>query len=321
MIETIYLESCLKDDPRALSVIEKITPKRIIFCDHYAEIFNRKRQNFYMQKQKPSLILAQKKAPFLHQTPHRKKNKRSYYFSLLYNCPFQCSYCFLQGFYRSAHYLYFVNHQDFFQAIDSIEEGYFYASHDSDSLALDRHFGLIHILMDYFQQHPQKTLELRTKSSYIFPFRQKEPLSNIVIAYSLNPQEVIQKYEKGTASLSDRLSSLSTLQKLGWNISLCFDPLIAHKDWRENYHHLFEEVFAHIDPHKIDSITIGSMRFPTSFFKNILKKRKEITLFTFLEEENGIYRDPEENLLIDHAFQSLSQYVSQEIIEIHRGCG
>ena len=35
----------------------------------------------------------------------------------MYNCIYDCKYCFLQGLYSSANYLVFVNYEDFLNQI------------------------------------------------------------------------------------------------------------------------------------------------------------------------------------------------------------
>ena len=36
----------------------------------------------------------------------------------MHNCIYDCRYCFLQGMYRSAHYVVFINYEDYQWAIE-----------------------------------------------------------------------------------------------------------------------------------------------------------------------------------------------------------
>jgi len=54
-------------------------------------------------------------------------------------------------------------------------------------------------------------LEIRTKSINISNILYYNSIKNIEIAFSLNPQEIIESYEKGTASLSERIKAINTL--------------------------------------------------------------------------------------------------------------
>ena len=38
------------------------------------------------------------------------------------NCLYDCRYCFLQGMYRSANYVLYVNYEDFTKDIDTLLE-------------------------------------------------------------------------------------------------------------------------------------------------------------------------------------------------------
>ena len=40
------------------------------------------------------------------------------YFSHMLNCVYDCGYCFLQGMFRSAHQVLFVNYEDFMRDVD-----------------------------------------------------------------------------------------------------------------------------------------------------------------------------------------------------------
>ena len=58
------------------------------------------------------------------------------------NCVYDCRYCFLQGMYRSANYVLFVNYDDFrVQIEESISSckgnSIYYSGYDCDSLALE----------------------------------------------------------------------------------------------------------------------------------------------------------------------------------------
>ena len=117
MIETIYIENQIKKHHRTKQILSRFKKKvDIIYCDHYGEIFNIKSQNFRIQKNKPALVLAKKEGKKLHDIPKTFSigGKKNYYFSHMLNCIYDCEYCFLQGKHMSAHYLLFVNYEDFF---------------------------------------------------------------------------------------------------------------------------------------------------------------------------------------------------------------
>ena len=115
MIETIYIEKNIIDHPRTKSILSKFKKARCIEIDRYSEIFNKRNQNFRTQKKNPALILAYKHDGFVLPTPEGFGigGTKNYYFSHMYNCIYDCRYCFLQGMYSSANYVVFVNFEDF----------------------------------------------------------------------------------------------------------------------------------------------------------------------------------------------------------------
>ena len=287
MIDTLYIEEEVLEHPRVLSIIDRFKDAEVIPCEKYTEIFNLKSQNFRLQKRKPALILAKKHGKRVLPTPEKYGigNPHNFYFSHMLNCIYDCRYCFLQGMYRSAHYVIFVNFEDFQSDIERTikelkgEKATFFSGYDGDSLALD---GLTHFseeFLNFFSRFPNYEIELRTKSINIRPLLNRSPIKNGVIAYSLNNHKVTQLLENKTPSLSKRLEALKKLQEAGWSIGLRFDPLIYHKDWKECYERLFKQVFETLDREAIHSISLGAFRLPHQTYKNIASLYQDEPLF------------------------------------------
>ena len=57
MISTIYIEAAVTEHPRAQLITAKFPKARIIECDSYQEFFNRRHQNFRIQKEQKNLAL------------------------------------------------------------------------------------------------------------------------------------------------------------------------------------------------------------------------------------------------------------------------
>ena len=149
MIDTIYIEEEISQHPRTQEILSRFPQAVTISCERYGEVFNRRAQNFRLQKRKPALILARKHDGFVLETPagYGIGGQQNYYFSHMLNCVYDCRYCFLQGMYQSAHYIVFVNYEDFAKEIQhqSFQDGntYFFSGYDCDSLALDQVTGFI----------------------------------------------------------------------------------------------------------------------------------------------------------------------------------
>ncbi len=113
MIPTIYIERGVTDHPRLTALLGRYPKATRIECERYGEVFNRKTQSFRLQKLNPSLIAAAKHQGRVLPSPpeYRIGAGEGYYFSHLLNCLYDCRYCFLQGMYRSAHYVWFLNYE------------------------------------------------------------------------------------------------------------------------------------------------------------------------------------------------------------------
>lgn len=279
MIDTIYIEEEILEHSNAIKIIEKVKPKNIVHCQSYKEIFNVKNQNFRIQKKKPSLILAKKNNTFLIKTPENFHigGKKNYYFSHMYNCIFDCKYCYLQGMFSSANYVIFVNYDSYFQEIKKKlekypdEDIYFFSGYDCDSLALENITNFGNSFINFFKNFKKGFLELRTKNSQISSFLKIAPLDNIIFSWSLNPHKITTEFEDKTPSLEKRLESIIKMQKHSWNIGLRFDPIIYTNDFENIYKKFFEYIFKRLDLKRIHSITVGNFRIPKSYYKRFKK--------------------------------------------------
>lgn len=276
MIETIYVEVAVREHPRALAVLRRFPRARVIECERYGAIFNRAQQNFRLQKQKPALVLAHKAGKRVLEAPadYGIGGQRNYYFSHLLNCLYDCRYCFIQGMYRSANYVLFVNYEDFFDDIAATQAtldqpGWYFSGYDCDSLAMEPVTGFVADTLDWFAQHPDANLELRTKSTQVRSLLNREPLSNVVVACSLSPDPVARSLEHQAPSLDKRLAALEKVARAGWPIGLRFDPLIWCDDYQNVYQEFFDTVFSRLPNQSIHSVSTGSFRLPPDFHQKI----------------------------------------------------
>ena len=287
MIETIYVEDAIKDHPRTKFILKKFKKSRIIAINKYAEIFNKRNQNFRIQKANPNLILAYKKDSFILPAPKGFGigSSNNFYFSHMYNCIYDCRYCFLQGMYSSANYVIFVNFEDFDTALKKTIENNknskvtFFSGYDCDSLALENVTGFAKHILSFFKIYPQIEIEFRTKSLQKEPFSSMKPLRNVVIAYSLMPELMSNSLDNKAPPISKRIRVISELASKGWKIGLRFDPLIHGENWKELYQELLYDLYNNISSESIHSVSIGPLRFPKKMFKDIFKLYPNEQLF------------------------------------------
>ena len=325
MINTIYIENGVKNHPRTQTILARFDQARQISIDRYGEVFNRRAQNFRLQKLKPALILAQKHSGHILPAPNGFGigGSKNFYFAHMANCLYDCRYCFLQGMYRSANYIIFVNFEDFDEQIDHLitqhpnEKVYFFSGYDCDSLALESITGFAAHILPVFKKYTSAILEFRTKSVQVQPFDKTPPMDNCVIAFSLMPEVMSRALDDKAPSIEQRLKAMRTLANKGWKIGPRFDPLIYGLNWKTHYHDLFEKVFSAIPSTAIHSVSFGPLRFPQSMFRDIFKLYPEVKLFSGpLHEINGMvaYKTEIEKEMADFCRKTFSKFVSDTIV-------
>ena len=269
MIDTVYVEREVAEHPRTAQVLARVKPRQVIACERYGEIFNRHNQNFRLQKARPALILAAKHGRRLLPVPtaYGLSPTPAYYFSHMLNCLYDCRYCFLQGMFRSAHYVLLVNYEDFIADIRAQFAGHgqtcwLFSGYDCDSLALEPLTGFAQTFVPACAQIPDLWLELRTKSSQIRCLLAMAPLARCVCAFSLSPVAVVDAFEHRTPSLAVRLAAIARLQQHGWPIGLRFDPLLPVANFEAVHSAFFDQVFAAVNGALLHSVTVGVLRLP-----------------------------------------------------------
>ena len=287
MIDTIYLENSVASYDRVKSITRRFPEAVRVPCERYQEVFNPKAQNFRLQKKRPALILAKKIGTAILPTPESYGigGEHNYYFSHMLNCIYDCRYCFLQGMYRSGHYVVFVNYEYFFSGMSEKlkvhrgEDVWFFSGYDCDSLALEPVTGFVRELLGWLRQHSHAQVELRTKSTQIRALFETTPLPNVVIAYSLTPDQTAATLEHKAPSVEKRLAALAELAQRGWKIGLRFDPVLYELRYQDLYQRLFKDVFDRIPEDSIHSITLGPFRMPKPYFRNVTRLYPDEALF------------------------------------------
>ena len=326
MIKTIYIEESIKNHPRTKKILKNFFNPTIVLCNRYDEIFNRKKQNFRIQKSRPSLILANKFDNFVLPTPKGLGigSEKNYYFSHMLNCLYDCRYCFLQGMYKSSNFVLFVNFESFGRKIDEIIQNNssekkitFFSGYDCDSLVMESITGFIKYFLPFFREKPNAEIELRTKSISIKEILNLEPFDSCIIAFSFTPNEIAKKNEHGTPSVSSRIDAMKKLSDKGWKVGLRLDPLIYHINFKKNYKKLINDIFSKVNINSFHSVSIGAMRFPNQMYNQILDLYPdEELLVNSLTKRNKMISYPTniEQEMINDCKKYLSKYIEKDKI-------
>jgi len=325
LIDTIYVENDIRQHQRTLKILSRFKPVRTIVIERFGEIFNQRRQNYRIQKKNPALILARKHNGHVLEAPKGFGigGTKNFYFSHMYNCVYDCRYCFLQGMYSSANYVVFVNYEDFDKQIEATIKRYpdekvtFFSGYDCDSLALENITGFAQHILPNFGNYPTALLEFRTKSLQVIPFTSVTVQPNCIIAYSLMPDQMSAALDHRAPSVKRRIEVICQLARLGWKIGLRFDPLIHGLDWKIQYKDLIECVFGKIPREAIHSVSFGPLRFPKAMYRKIFKLYPDEMLFAGPLDEMGSivsYNGDIENEMTDFCRQMFAKFIPDSIV-------
>jgi spore photoproduct lyase len=292
----IYVEDEVADHWRTHEILARLPDAVRIPCGRYQEVFERENQDFRLQKRRPSLILGRAEPAVVEEAPpgYHLGGRRNFRFAHMLNCIYDCRFCFLQGMNRSAHYVIFVNYEDFMEAIDAKlaeapeEDTWFFPGVDCDTLAFEPVTRFARSFLPFFADRPRARVELRTKSTQIKSLLDHEPLPNCVVAFSMTPPEISRRLEHQTPTVERRLAAAARLQEAGWPVGLRFDPLIWDDDFRGLYGAFFDEVFATLDGARLHSVSLGPFRLPHDWWRRVVGLYPEEPLFRGgLEERDG----------------------------------
>jgi len=193
-------------------------------------------------------------------------------------CSLGCTYCILQAYLSGRNLRLFANLDDMWlelmehlrsspRKVHRLGTGEF-----MDSLLLDPVTRLSRELIPFFADQPRAVLELKTKTANVELLEGLSHGGRTIVAWSLNPQDLIQSEEPGAAGLEARLEAARRCQEWGYRLAFHFDPLIACPGWQQGYTEVVNRLAATVDPERIAWISLGTLRFMPAL-KEIIRRR------------------------------------------------
>ena len=79
-------------------------------------------------------------------------------------------------------------------------------------------------------------------------FRSVDPILNIehqgkvIIRMSINPEEIINKFEFGTSRLKQRIEAINKLVEANYKVGILVAPIILIDNWKTLYEELFRQI-------------------------------------------------------------------------------
>lgn len=205
--------------------------------------------------------------------------------NMVSNCPFDCTYCYLQTYLNQPMTTFYVNEEDIFEQVRTlcrrppVAQLRVGTGELSDSLALDPITGFSEKLACVMAEFENVRLELKTKSKNVEHLLGAPKKDHVVIAWSMNPPEIIEREEHGTARFTERVRAAQIAAEAGFGVAFHFDPMIYTEGWQDMYERAATELLAAIPHDKIRWVSIGGLRYQPQLKSIALKRRPETTLF------------------------------------------
>lgn len=319
----IYVEKEAFEYEITKEIIGRYKNAKIVEINHYKDVFNRSRQNYVLQHVSQKLILAVQHGNSIFKGApvcQNFGNDNFYYASVMRNCIFDCEYCYLKGMYPSGNMVLYVNLEDTFKEVEEILKEhpmYICVSYDTDLLAVEALTGYVKKWIDFVDEHENLTIEVRTKSGGLEHWDKLKASERVIFAFTMSPEEVVFKYEHGTASLESRIKSAAIAQEKGFSVRLCFDPMLYIRDWKRVYEKMIADVEEALDMDKIWDVSVGSFRVSQDYLKKMRKNEPCSTIVQFpYQNTDGYYHYPDELLQEMEGFldSCLSKIVPEEKI-------
>jgi spore photoproduct lyase len=276
----IYVEHEAFKYPFTTRIVKRLDNASIVPIAHYKDIFNRAGQDFNVQRHSPKLVLAVRQGKYLFPGANlcdHYGHARFFYAAQIMNCLYDCEYCYLRGMYGTANIVVFVNTHDYFTAAAEALPAYVSISYNTDLQALEGLFGLASEWVSFAAGYPSLTLELRTKSA-VLPDVASTPPGNVILAWTISPEEDAMLYEKNAPSLKQRLSAVNTALDSGWRVRLCADPLLITPGWESRVDGMVRAVRQTIDVRRLHDISVGGFRMPKTYYDRM----RRIDPFSFI---------------------------------------
>jgi spore photoproduct lyase len=215
---------------------------------------------------------------------------------LVEGCILSCSYCILKGYIKVPEIKiqkdmpYVISQVDASISAERTHVPRFGTGELSDSLALDRKYGLNRPLVEFFGQKQKALLELKSKWAdvdHLLPYL--NPYT--IISFSVAPQSIIDREEKRTSPLYKRLKAARKAQERGCFVGLHLDPVIIYEGFERDYEYLIDDISRMLDLQKVIWVSMGLLRFPPRLLDTFIEQgRKNLLYGEFIRGEDGKYR-------------------------------
>lgn len=276
--DNIYIEEKFKSNSNVNKILSKITSRfKINYINDITKLMKEIPLSHPNETAK-NLLLSGIRGEILRKCPGTNGHICCNYYviNLYIGCPINCSYCILQSYLNQPLTIINIDTEQIFDSLENTLKNNpnrifrIGTGELGDSLVYDNLTDYSIDFINFFAKHKNAIFEFKTKTDNIENILKIDSPGNIVVGFSVNPQEVISKEEHFASSLKERLNAASKLINKRYKIALHFDPIINIQDFEISYMTLIDEIFTYITPNDIAWISLGTFRY-TPDLKNCIE--------------------------------------------------
>lgn len=250
------------------------------------------------------------------------KPSAHYQLPLVTSCPGFCEYCYLQTTLgpKPINRVYVNLEEILAQAEKNIMERApeitkFEGAATSDPVPVEYLTGSLRRTIEFFAGQELGRFRFVTKFSDVDSLLTVEHNNHTEIRFSLNTEEIIKKYEKGTVSSQGRIEAAKKVATAGYPLGFLIAPIITYEGWKEQYAQLIANLATTLPAGSKPKFELITHRFTARAKQNIAQVFPKSTLPMDEEERRfkygqfgyGKYIYPKEIM------EDIKNYFKQEI--------
>ena len=206
------------------------------------------------------------------------KPSAHYQLPLVTSCPGLCEYCYLQTTLgpKPINRVYVNLDEIFEQAKRNMEERApeitkFEGAATSDPVPVEYLTGSLRRTIEFFAEQELGRFRFVTKFSDLDSLLTVQHNNHTEIRFSLNTEEVIKKFEKGTVSAKGRIAAAKKVADAGYPLGFLIAPIIIYEGWKDQYEQLIKDLAITLPEDSHPTFELITHRF-TARAKNNIKQ-------------------------------------------------
>jgi spore photoproduct lyase len=201
-------------------------------------------------------------------------------------CGMYCRYCILQAYFERQCRVMFQNYGELEREVAQKMASWkgvvrFGTGEFTDSLFAEDTLGVSRKIAATLEPYGNAVVEFKTKSANIRDLADIKRPARVVIGFSVNTPRMIAEFERGTASLDERLAAAAQCEVMGFHVAFHFDPMFRYDGWESDYRGVVRAIYAHVnDPRKIAWCSMGGFRTNPLLKKRLRSRNEHLPLFS-----------------------------------------